>query len=566
MNKMKTKTYVIAALLLLTGAVSCNTDLITETGGLLPDEAAIGKVGSAMRSGLSFSGRGEVILPLQEEGEEPVTKLADQLVYTLSKPAAADTKVTLSIGTELTSEFLAEVERENARLTAYNGIMNNINPNGTVPLYGSALLPSRNIQMEVGNLNVPAGKTVSEDIKLSISNTGLSKDTLYFLPVVVQQVGQEGTVQTQLLQYTVRLYSTLKIMPLNYGMTFDPGPLDDEFMVALYVNTETYQPLVVDSWRYSKINLMTWETEKVSAIGNIVNLKPATVGYDAAANRALFSVGPDLRYVLEHREKYIVPLQNRGRKVCIAINGGGKGLGFCNMSDAQITDFTAQVKEVIEKYRLDGINLWDVEAKYGKEGMPALNTISYPKLIKALRQALPDKLLTVVDFGEPTEYFYDAAKCGGIEVGKLIDYAWSGYCNEEEILQIIDPWKPDNTFSQYQRKPFAGLSPERYGSVNIPRYKMNSEYRDEVSKRIIFWREAGQKKNNMVVFGSDLTSNEQGPYEGQPVDQFGNMGFIMDGKMTQAPWNPELWLPKAINYYYNIEKARTQYNHLMKDW
>lgn len=566
MNKMKTKTYVIAALLLLTGAVSCNTDLITETGGLLPDEAAIGKVGRAMRSNLSFSGRGEVILPLQEDGEEPITVLADQLVYTLSQPAQSETKATLSLGTELTKEFLAEVERENARLTAYNKIMMNVNPPGIVPLYGSALFPSGNIQMEAGSLNVPAGKTVSEAVKLSVSNAGLSKDTLYFLPVVLQQADPDGTMQTQLLQYTVRLYSTLKIMPLNWGMSFDPGPLDDEFIIVLYVNTETYQPLVVDSWKYSKINLMTWETEKVSAIGNIVNLKPATVGYDAATGRALFNLGPDLCYVLEHCDRYLRPLQARDRKVCICINGGGKGLGFCNMDDAQIADFTAQVKDVVERYRLDGINLWDEGAKYGKKGMPAVNATSYPKLIKSLCEALPDKLLTLVDKDEPTEQFYDAAKCGGIEVGKLIDYAWSGYCNKEEILQIIDPWNPDNTFSQYQRKPIAGLLPERYGSINIPCYKMTSEYRDEISKRIIFWREAGQKKNNIVVFGSDLISNEQGLYEGQPIDQFSNLGFIMDGKMTQAPWDPELWLPQNIDYWYMIENPYTQYKHLIKDW
>ena len=31
--------------------------------------------------------------------------------------------------------------------------------------------------------------------------------------------------------------------------------------------------------------------------------------------------------------------------------------------------------------------------------MPGMNTTSYPRLIKALREALPDKLLTLVDKG-----------------------------------------------------------------------------------------------------------------------------------------------------------------------
>lgn len=57
--------------------------------------------------------------------------------------------------------------------------------------------------------------------------------------------------------------------------------------------------------------------------------------------------------------KYIRPLQDKGRKVCISIEGGGKGLGFCNLTDAQIADFTAQVKAVVTEYGLDGVNFWD---------------------------------------------------------------------------------------------------------------------------------------------------------------------------------------------------------------
>lgn len=66
----------------------------------------------------------------------------------------------------------------------------------------------------------------------------------------------------------------------------------------------------------------------------------------------------------------------------------------------QLADFVQQVKNVVELYRLDGINLWDKVSTYNKEGMFAMNTVSYPKLIKALRDALPEKLLTVVDKGE----------------------------------------------------------------------------------------------------------------------------------------------------------------------
>ena len=322
--------------------------------------------------------------------------------------------------------------------------------------------------------------------------------------------------------------------------------------------------------------MITWETEKACFIGNIVNLKPATVGYDTTTGRALFNLGPDLRYVLEHAAKYIRPLQNRGRKVCICIQNGDKGIGFCNMTDAQIADFTAQVKEIIELYDIDGVNLWDEGSAYSVQGMPEVNMTSYPKLIKSLDDALPSKLITLVDKDKPTEHFYDINLCGGIEVGKYIDYAWHGYASEEEIVQVIEPWETNPPYSEYTRKPIAGLTPEQYGSINAPRYKMDgsmSKVISEASKRVTEWKMANRKKSNILVFGFDLTANEQGVYEGQPRDMafdsfinaFANDGYIW----AEDPWSGE-WGLLLPDYWYMQSTTNPNYTGgyrlYSKDW
>ena len=51
--------------------------------------------------------------------------------------------------------------------------------------------------------------------------------------------------------------------------------------------------------------------------------------------------------------------------------------------------------------------------------MSAMNTTSYPKLIKALREGLPDKLLTLVDKGDATEYLYDVNNVQDITVNEI---------------------------------------------------------------------------------------------------------------------------------------------------
>lgn len=570
-NRTRTgRAILIFALLIIAGITACDNDPITETRGKPIDKSAMGQIGSTMRGSLSFSGKAEVVLTAPDEGEEPQTVTADQLVFTLAKPLQSETKATLSSGNKLTPDFLAEVKRINAKIDEINPSLGMHSVRHKIP----ALFPAGNVQWETGTLTVPAGKTTSQEVSLSLSNKGLSPDTLYLLPLVVEQTGNDGKTRQQILQYMVKVYAK-KLKWTNTWSLLPEVTLDTDFMTVFYVNTETYQPLIADVFMYAKINQTTQETEKACSFGNIVNLRPAVVGYDAAANRALFKQGPDLRYVLEHAEKYIRPLQNHGRKVCICIQGGGKGIGFCNMTDAQIADFTAQVKDVLTLYKLDGINLWDEGSQYGKKGMPAMNTSSYPKLIKSLREALPDKLLTLVDKDQPTEYFHDAAQCGGIEVGKYIDYAWSGYFSEKEIVQIIEPWATDHPYSEVTRRPIAGLPPQRYGSLNMPRYSHNVsvEISETISpKRVVEWKTADRKKNNIIVFGFDLTANEQTQYEGQPhLGAFSYLSYLADdGNIWgQNPYTGE-WQIISGKYWYWTRSTDPAYSGgyglYKKDW
>ena len=572
MNKMKhtilragSRASLVLFLALTAAATACEDRLVSEPGGALPDETAIGHIGSTMRSSLSISGRGQIVLAEPVEGEEPRTVVADEIYYELSKPATTDTKVTLSVGTELTPEFLAEVDRQNERIKAYNKLMWSF-PAAQEKPFGAALLSKKNFSIEAEGLAVPAGKTMSEVIKLFVSNFGLSRDTLYLLPVVFSDADGQVNSRSVLVQYLISAQKE------HFDWMNRPGrefTLDTDFFTVFYVNTAEYQPLVAETYGFTKRDRKV-PGRFYRSVGNLVNLKPAVIGYDAASDRAIFSVGADLRYVLEHRQKYISPLQNHGRKVCICIQGGGKGLGFCNLNDAQIADFTAQVKKVVLDYNLDGVNLWDEGAKYGKEGMLAVNTTSYPKLIKALREAMPDKLLTLVDKDEPTEYFYDVEACGGIEVGKYLDYAWHGYFSEKEYVQVIEPWESQQAFSKYARKPIAGLSPEIYGSVNYPLYgSVTPELTKFNDKRILDWKKSGRIRNRIVVFGFDLTSNQQGAYEGHVLRALTVYSLLADRGdfWGQNPWDGS-WGVQVGEVWYNPTMTQNLfgYNAYWKDW
>ena len=515
-------------LLLLVAMAGCTEDPISMAAGKLPDEVAMSKIGGILYSEKSLTNKLAIRLSKDE------TSATDAIYYTLTQPAASAVTVTA-----IADEKLVDIYNE-TNLTSLKA------------------LPAANVQFEKGGtLTVAAGKQVSEKIKVTISKQGLEAGTTYLLPLTIAQAPTDVQAQDekQVLYYGVSIREKITTCyPYDPNSQVEIPPMLPNLFTVFYVNTENYQPLIAGAYAVSRTDMIDWN-EELFSIGNIVNLKTVTVDYDSATKRAILNLSSDIRYVLEHTDKYIRPLQDHGHKICICIEGGGKGLGFCNMNDAQIIDLTNQVKNVIELYNLDGVNLWDENSGYDKEGIPTTNTTSYPKLIKALHEALPDKLLTLVDKGEPTESFYDASLCGGIEVGKFIDYAWHGYINENEIIQIIEPWESDHPYSDYIRKPIAGLAPERYGNMNIPRYKMmggTPGFTDQVQQRIMEWGQSGRKKNNIFIYGDNLTANEQSQYEGTVNFVLSTIdSFMPDGGFTTY-WYQNSFLDYRLNQTYKV--------------
>lgn len=567
--KKKFIIYILFPLLILAvGTTACTEDTILADAGKLPDETTMGSIGSTLRSNSSFSGK--AVIELTNDSEDEI--VVDEIFYQLSRPATSDVKVTVKLETEMSMEFEAEIKADNAKIEAFNESMSAFWRHKS--LLKPSVYPAKNVIKGEGILTVPAGKLISSSIKLTLSTRELPADyDVYELLFAIEQTNADGETEKQYLRYRVNTRQKAGDMTSVNGY---PVSLDTRFISVFYLNTSTYQPILADIFVYERTNMETRETEAYS-MGKIVNLRIATVGYDKESGRAILTLNNDLRYVLENATTYIRPLQDHERKVCLCIEGGGKGLGFCNMNDAQIADFTKQVKDAIEFYQLDGVNLWDVGSGYNKAGMPPMNTTSYPKLIKSLRDAMSDKMLTLVDKDESTASFYDPALCDGIEVGKYIDYAWHGYVSEKEEVQIIEPWETEHPYSDYVRKPIAGLTAERYGSVNVPLYpKSAGGILNSSTKKAIMWKKGeNRKKNNIIVFGSDMISDEQNQYEYGMLNRYLNfINAIADdgldwGKSPRPPFF-EGTILGPYSYGIKVTKEHAQFNigylYLAKDW
>ena len=514
--------------------IACTDEEVTYKVGQLPDEEAMTTVTGVLRSSKSLRDRVPVHLT---EGDEDV--VSDKIYYKLTQ--AAPQAMTLTAAPDLT---LVEV------YNIANGT--NLTP-----------LPAANIRLSNnGKIAVPAGARMSDKLELTIESKGLEPG-IYLMPVVVDAT-ENGTGK-QVLYYGI----TVREFDENIyqdGDDLHNIELDTEWTTVFYLNTGEVQAHYADYVAWEKQDMNTFESVYRASLGNIVNLRIAQVGYDPDSKRALFSLTSDLRYTVEHADKYIRQMQDKGRKVCVCIEGGGSGLGFCNMTDAQIADFAEQVRIFITTYRLDGVNLWDRGSGYGKEGMPAVNTASYPKLIRALRAALPDKMLTVVDYEEPTESFYDTNLTDGIAVGELIDYAWHGYVSENEPIRFINPYNQFTSYEQvYSRKPFAGLEESRYGNVNVPYYSTRSDLyidmnMDLWSMNLILWNL--ERQSDIIVF-DDLSLPKAMDAESGCIDVIGNIYmYLAYDENFEAPYGYNVMMRIPGIY----RQGSKNYDTFAKDW
>ncbi len=451
MRKLK---YLSAALLTAIALTACEDDLavINPDPGqpsTAPDETA--DVKGYFSS--DFCPKSELVIfplgDLHDEERDPADNMrSDYFKFVLHKPAEHD--ITLRVDMEpdyanyvidngIVKNDLASYVKEKYNLFLPSMVFPDDNGKniGLLPLY------SLNGEKSI-DVTIKAGETESESINLSIQTDkfGQWPSSAYLFPFRAVEVST-GETYGEIYYYAVS--------------RADDAAVGNKGFVAIgYIDTEVMNPLIVNElpFEITTTRRKPRPTEKTTIykgkLYDIINLRTATI--KESDGKAQLAYTSDMEYVLKHSSKYIAPLQKNDIKVCLTIKGGGNGLGFSNMTSDQIADFVTQLKVAVDMYGLDGINLWDEGAGYDNLGAAPVKAESYAKLIKAIKNAMPDKLLTLVDTRSTTEVLCNEVE--GIKVGDYIDYAWS------DLEKFVDPYSENSSI-----KPLSGLMAEKYGSV-----------------------------------------------------------------------------------------------------
>lgn len=170
------------------------------------------------------------------------------------------------------------------------------------------LLPAAFYKFKLGNsIELSAGTVESEHNTLTVSTKDMFGNVIapgrYLLPVV----GNAGSVcelddNPLLIDLTVREPYT------------DPDGYElykgKDMMTVFYVNTSMFDPRLA--------NDMVIETDWAGdspkyGIGNIVNLRVASVSLDETSGRVSALPSNDLRFILEHYTERVLPVQESGR-------------------------------------------------------------------------------------------------------------------------------------------------------------------------------------------------------------------------------------------------------------
>ena len=326
----------------LVAVVSCTDLTFYSETGLQPDAEAWGKDMSVSLKTKQYT---ENTVELTLTNEYGVTSTELDLVLRSTRPAGQRLSVDLTIDESL----LRGYENE-----AGLGV-------GTMKI-----LPSAYYRFTDGTyISLPKDSRESTPYGLEVyarNSVGQSLASGRYLLPIIASSSQQLAENTVFIDVTVpEPYEDPDGVKLYSGR---------EMFTVFYLNTSMFDPRLAND-----MVIMTDYDQDAPrvGIGNIVNLRAASVGYDETTSEVSVVPSSDLRYVLEHYAERVAPVQESGRKVCICIEGGGKGVGFCNFNDDQITDFVAGVKNLVDTYRLDGINLWDRNAGYGQEGLPPMN-------------------------------------------------------------------------------------------------------------------------------------------------------------------------------------------------
>ena len=226
-----------------------------------------------------------------------------------------------------------------------------------------------------------------------------------------------------------------------------------------------------------------------------VVLFASNINYNATTGSIYLNHNENVQAILDHADKYIRPLQQRGIKVILGILGNHDMAGISTLSPAASKQFAQDVKQTIDSYGLDGVFLDDEYTNYDAAAsttnplFQARSTEAASRMGYDMKQAMPDKLVisykyedlysgVAIDGKQPGEFFdyvvndyWDTRNPCETYPGLRQDQAGTGSWNCSEWSQCI----PSNSYWT-DRFSLSGMRQDGYGVLMIFNFRVEEDY------------------------------------------------------------------------------------------
>lgn len=305
-----------------------------------------------------------------------------------------------------------------------------------------------------GKMTIEKGKQQSNSISIDFAyDKAIEDSVIYVLPLTVEENNSSASLseERQTLYYIINVWG---MAPAEYDA------IEKGFIQIAGVDPEFTNPLLLN-----KLYLEATGSRENFNPFDIINLQFATIKADDNRLPSVY-LKDDLAYVLGKRGKYIVPLQQLNHKVCLAIKGGGEGIGFSNLGERERDILIKRIIQIIDMYQLDGVNLYDINFSYKKTDNNFDYSINLCKFVSSLRAELGDKIITYTQTSESPEGITNDEAV--LKLGEFVDYAWT-----DQLNIVVNPWGAPDDWTM----PIAGITKDKWAALNSDIHLTNDDKR-----------------------------------------------------------------------------------------
>jgi len=290
-------------------------------------------------------------------------------------------------------------------------------------------------QVNIGNggkLSVEKWKTESNQLTISLSKGNLEEAT-YLLPITVKENANiEVAAASKTIYYFVKVAGKIP-------STEKPGGIK----TLCYVEVNDNNILNVGSYTLEDSGIPFFDIAVVFA---------ANIRYDATTGEVYLKYNDNVTHLLNNRDKYIKPLQDKGIKVILGLLGDHDFVGLGNLKGESLRNFAKQCKIAVDTYGLDGVDFDDEWSNYPtstnatSQWYPewAASGTKMARLIIETRRLMPDKIITVFEYNQGSSI---PNMVDGIKMTDIIDHSMYAMYSNSSMIRSSNIGMPKEKFS-----------------------------------------------------------------------------------------------------------------------